>query len=575
MKSCGNKEGFREQIITIFVRRFANVINHNLMKKGILFLLGVIFICVSVPASAQLQEHIDEGRKVYNQNANKEQHQIVKSSKEISEYIVGDTRSFWRYNLSVMPPSWINQAATCRAVGEHSYVFVADADWGTKMTQEDVDIIINYLENITAASTEMGIVEMNQTYFGEIPDELDADPKVIFYYSSLGSYNGSVFDGYFSPFNQMTESEAQMSGEHSNECEMLYMSCYPVEPTSLGTLSVLAHELEHLIHFGHDSNEESWVDEGCAEYAMVLFGQPDPISSFNTNSDNNLSAWDQQYSDYVKTMLFFTYLSEQTTGPGFITSLVANSLNGISGIESEFSLIMFPLDFQQIFTNWTLANYIDDETFESGVYSYEILDLPAFTHKQYFTSYPAVKTTTLKDLAAHYYRFSVDFTTLDLSFQFPQGGEWDLNLITFEDDMAKEIIPISEDNILFNYPETYILSKLVLVVTNKEIGTATKTYTLNGNNMTGINEFSKENYVSVYPNPAKDFVTISLENCDFTNVNVKVFNVFGQEVQNYPAALSTIENSNFKMNTSGFAEGIYFLNIETKNEVVIEKLIIE
>jgi len=317
------------------------------MKKEILFILVVLFLFISLPSFAQLQEHIDNGKIAYNKYADKEHHQNVKSTKEATEYIVGDTRSFWRYNLSVMPPSWINQAATCRAVGDHSYVFVADADWGTKMTQEDVDIVLNYLENITAASTEMGIVEMDQTYFGEIPDELDADPKVIFYYSSLGSYNGSVFDGYFSPFNQMTESEAQTSGEHSNECEMLYMSCYPVDPTSLGTLSVLSHELQHLIHFGHDSNEESWVDEGCAEYAMVMFGQPDPISSFNTNSDNNLSAWDQQYSDYVKTMLFFTYLSEQTTGPDFITGLVANSLNGIVGIESEFSSIMFPLDFQE------------------------------------------------------------------------------------------------------------------------------------------------------------------------------------------------------------------------------------
>jgi signal peptidase I len=373
----------------------------------------------------------------------------------------------------------------------------------------------------------------------------------------------------------MTETEAQMSGEHSNECEMLYMSCYPVDPTSLGTLSVLSHELEHLIHFGHDSNEESWLDEGCAEFAMVLFGQPDPISSFNTNSDNNLTAWNQDYSDYVKTMLFFTYLSEQTSGPSFITSLVANTLNGVTSIDAELSLIMFPLDFKQIFTNWTLANYIDDASIESGTYNYEILDLPAFTHKQYFTSYPATKTTTLKDCAAHYYRFSTDFTALDLSFQFPQAGEWDLNLITFEDDIVKEIIPIVGDNILFNYPETYILSKLVLVVTNKEIGTTTKTYTLNGNNMTGINNISQNNSVSVYPNPATDFVTVSLSNNDYTDVNVKVFNVFGQEVQNYSTVISTMENQSFELNTSGYNRGMYYLQVNYNGGFIVKKLLVE
>ena len=53
------------------------------------------------------------------------------------------------------------------------------------------------------------------------------------------------------------------------------------------------------------------MDEGCAELAMVLFGQPDPISSFPGNPDNNLTEWDQQFSDYVQVMLFFTYFAEQ------------------------------------------------------------------------------------------------------------------------------------------------------------------------------------------------------------------------------------------------------------------------
>lgn len=545
------------------------------MKKNLLLIISALFLLMSFTAQAQLQEHIANAKNAYNRYADKEQHNKTRSAKETTSYNVGDTKMFWRYNLSVMPPSWIQQQATCRAVGEKSYVFVADADWGTKMTQEDVDIVLNYLENETAASTAMGIVEMDETYFGTIPDELDSDPKVIFYYSSLGSYNGSVFDGYFSAFNQMTEAEAQSSSSHSNECEMLYMSCYPVDPTSLGTLTVLSHELEHLIHFGHDSNEESWLDEGCAEFAMVLFGQPDPITSFNTNSDNNLTAWNQAYSDYVKTMLFFTYLSEHTTGPDFITSLVANPLNGVESIENTLASIEFPLDFKQILTNWTIANYIDDTSVESGVYGYEILDLPAFTNKQYFTSYPASKTTTLNACAASYYKFSTDFTNLEIAASFPQGGEWELNLLTFEDDVLKEVIPFSENYLLFNYPDTYVLSNLVLVVTNKEIGTGTKTYTLSINNISSANNIGVSGPVSIYPNPAVGIVRISFVSDDFSNSPVKLFNVSGQEIFVNTEKKQNGENCDVFFNTESLDSGIYFVIVDTGEKLIKAKLIVE
>lgn len=544
------------------------------MRKNLLLTISVLFL-LSFSAQAQLQEHINNGKNAYNKYANKDLHNQIKLTKEVASYNVGDTRMFWRYNLSVMPPSWINQQATCRAVGEKSYVFVADADWGTKMTQEDVDIVFNYLENELAASPVMGIVEMDETYFGTIPDELDNDPKVIFYYSSLGSYNGSVFDGYFSAFNQLTEAEAQMSGEHSNECEMLYMSCYPVDPTSLGTLSVLAHELEHLIHFGHDSNEESWLDEGCAEFAMVLFGQPDPITSFNTNSDNNLTAWNQAYSDYVKTMLFITYLSEHTTGPAFITSLVANSLNGAASIDDQLASISFPIDFMQIFTNWTLANFINDYTVESGLYGYEILDLPAFSYKQHFTSYPASKTTTLNACAASYYKFNTYFSSLEIAASFPQGGEWELNLLTFEDDVLKEVIPFTENILIFNYPESYVLSNLVLVVTNKEIGAGSKTYILSINNISSITDLKQNDLISVFPNPTNGVANIEVLASCRSGIILNLYNTYGQKVLTLTQDENANKTSKFIINISDLKPGMYLVSVDTGDNVFLKKLLVE
>ena len=547
------------------------------MKKSLnpLFLI-IIFATIAITANAQLQEHIERGKQAYRDYADKDLHQEIRNSKEVTSYSVGDSRMFHRYDLSVMPPGWIEESATCRAVGERSYVFVADADWGTKMTQDDVDSVYHYLENRTVASTEMGIVEMDETYFGSIPDELDGDPKVIFYFSALGTYAGSVFDGYFSPFNQMTDAEAQMSGERSNECEMLYMSCDPVDPTDYGTLSVLSHELQHLIHFGHDANEETWVDEGCAEFAMVLFGHPDPITSFPSNSDNNLTAWDQNFSDYVKTMLFFTYLSEQTSGPSFITDLVVNLENGIAGIESTLEAISYPLDFQQIFTNWTLANYIDDTSVESGIYGYEVLDLPTFAVKQYFVSYPSSKTTTLNACAAHYYKFNTDFSSLEISIAFSEGGEWEMNLLSFDDGNIVEIIPFTDNSVSFDYPDSYTVSELILVVTNKEISTTAKEYSLSINDINDISDFTHNaNLVSVYPNPATSNATINILTNDNSNIDIKIFNMYGQEINAITTRSYIDNNCRFDINTSALKSGIYLIDVNTGTEIIRKKLVIE
>ncbi|PLX05766.1 MAG: hypothetical protein C0596_18905 [Marinilabiliales bacterium] len=537
------------------------------MKKTFTIFTLILLTLLSATAFGQLQEHIDQAKKDYLKYADTEHNAQIKAYKEVTSYNVGDSRNFWRYNLSVMPPGWINQSATCRAVGEKSYIFVADDDWGTNMTQQDVDSVFKYLENATATSEEMGIMEMSELYFGTIPDELDSDPKVIFYFSSLGSYNGSVFDGYFSAYNQMTEAEAQDAGSHSNECEMLYMSCNPVDPTDMVTLSVLSHELQHLIHFGYDPNEETWIDEGCAEFAMVLFGEPDPITSFTSNSDNNLTAWDQNFSYYVKTMLFVTYLAEHTIGPDFITALVANTENGINGIESTLESISFPLSFQEIFTNWTIANYVDDLSYDEGIYAYELLSLPAFTVKQYFTSYPASKSGSVSDCAAHYYKFNTYFTTLELNLNFPEGGDWQMHLLAYEDDNIKDVIPFDGNSLSFDQPDSYVLSKLVMVLTNSTIGSSDKEFELSINDVNSVNDISFSSDIKLFPNPTSDYININIENSQNVIYSYEILNPLGQTI------LSGDFENETKINLETLKKGTYFIKISDGEKSSYQKIL--
>ncbi|RLC52058.1 MAG: hypothetical protein DRI23_03755, partial [Candidatus Cloacimonadota bacterium] len=141
------------------------------MKKilTILFLvLPVILICLPIPEFDAFHKQITLQTAKW---------QGTHSPQEDSrEYEVGDTQTYWSWDLSIMPPTWIQTPATCRAVGEHCYVFVADDQWNINMDQSDVDIVFNYLENETMNSTDYGAIEMDINLFGPIPDEIDNDP---------------------------------------------------------------------------------------------------------------------------------------------------------------------------------------------------------------------------------------------------------------------------------------------------------------------------------------------------------------------------------------------------------------
>jgi len=97
-------------------------------------------------------------------------------------YKPGDQRDFWTYDLSVMPPKNVKITATCRAVGDHSYVFVADDQWGTAVDQAKVDAVLKAFETATPAAPDKGIYETDTSTFGDPPD-VDGIPEFSFLFT--------------------------------------------------------------------------------------------------------------------------------------------------------------------------------------------------------------------------------------------------------------------------------------------------------------------------------------------------------------------------------------------------------
>ena len=83
----------------------------------------------------------------------------------------------------------------------------------------------------------------------------------------------------------------------------------------------------------------------------------------------------------------------------------------------------------------------------------------------------------------------------------------------------------------------------------------------------GVNEVATENSnFSIYPNPVKNELNIT---SSATLKNVKIINAIGQEIMN-----ENISGNHYKINTSSYNKGIYFVQIESEKGKTTKKFVV-
>lgn len=141
---------------------------------------------------------------------------------------------------------------------------------------------------------------------------------------------------------------------------------------------VFAHEFEHLIHFDQDPDEESWVDEGLADLAGFLCGyghSSGHIAYYMVYHPlTSLTFWGSGLEDYGASYLFQLYLYEKYGGVPFVSALVQEQANGIEGVQNTLASFGYSQTFDQIFDDWTIANYLDTDK-KGDKYGYDTLDI--------------------------------------------------------------------------------------------------------------------------------------------------------------------------------------------------------
>jgi len=78
--------------------------------------------------------------------------------------------------------------------------------------------------------------------------------------------------------------------------------------------------------------------------------------------------------------------------------------------------------------------------------------------------------------------------------------------------------------------------------------------------------------LNIYPNPANNIIHVEIPNT-LRAATLKIFNVTGSLV--YNENLESITNNIKSISTEDFAEGIYMIQIESEQDIFIQKLLIK
>ncbi len=300
---------------------------------------------------------------------------------------VGDRQTFQVVSLPNtgearrVPPRSDAVAATLRLVTPHAYLYYGD---GLEVDEEKLEQAGQRFEEVYAWISE--------TFGHERSPGVDGDPHITVLIASLQNAGGyvSADDGY-----------PRAASPLSNEREMVYLDASIALPADENYARVLGHELQHLVHYGSDPDEEMWVQEGLSETAETMGKDLNYLErGFLSDPDIQLNAWDPEGFNaphYGASGLFFRYLLERAGGPATIRDLVAEPGDGIAGIEAFLSRHLPGVSFVDLFADWAAANHLDLDT---GPYGYPDASVQAATSQS--LSGPAEGEGSVHQFAADY-----------------------------------------------------------------------------------------------------------------------------------------------------------------------------
>ena len=295
-----------------------------------------------------------------------------------------------------------------RLVTPNAYWFVED---GLKVEQEDIER--------SAANFENTIYPRITEAFGtEWKPGVDGDPHLYVLNASL-----ALVGGYYSPADEYPREIRPVS----NEIEAIYINVRHIPMGSDIYSLVLAHELQHAIHWNADSSEDSWFNEGLSELAVTIAGYPESsVLAFRRAGPTSLTVWPAAdvggAENYGAASLFMHYLTGHYGDRADLRPLLSLQANGIEAVDAFLKADGRDVDFIEVFRDWAVANLLDEDT---GRYGYTGLDIA-------FPVYRSLEDG--EELASSIPQYATEYVRLEL----PEGP----SALSFEGDVEASLLPV-------------------------------------------------------------------------------------------------------------------------------------
>lgn len=277
---------------------------------------------------------------------------------------IGDQKSFWVTNSDTNETFQVQ--ALLRYATDHAYFWVEDGVPYNEMNLQDL-----------AETFESQIYPTNREFFGsEWSPGVDGDQHLYILYANG---IGDTVAGYFSS----KDSYNPLVVDYSNGHEMFVLNADNTPLYHEYTYGVLAHELQHMIHWYRDRNETSWLNEGFSDLAMFLNGYDIGGHDFiyANDPDLQLNDWPNDPSKtvphYGASFLFTTYFLDRF-GEDTTKTLVAHPANGMDSLDQVLlevgaidPLTGSVIGADDVFVDWVLASFLQDDRIDDGRYTYK------------------------------------------------------------------------------------------------------------------------------------------------------------------------------------------------------------
>lgn len=294
-------------------------------------------------------------------------------------------------------------------------IWVEDAELeNLHVTDQVIEKIYTSLIHTTLAQSinpDQGIFELERNFFGDPPD-VDGNGKVEFLLTDIQDNwdeEGSYVGGFF-------YSADQTGSVAGNNADILYVDTYPGiysenngqpvynESRVLGTV---AHELQHLIHYAYDRDEEIWINEGLSELASFICGyglrSPD---LYLKNTSISLTDWDNEDAlEHYSRAALWTFFLYEKFGADFIRRVVLNSANGVTGV--NYALDLQGLSFNEtaeIFFKTLLLN--NPQINSDYAFRWEALHYLTAKPRDRVTDYPFITSFNARAYSVNAFLFT-------------------------------------------------------------------------------------------------------------------------------------------------------------------------